>query len=133
MTLEMWVLMRNCLLLYKLQRLSLLPERQFRTSWLIEKLTKTLFLDKLGLVPVWYRSCFAATYLKSLIRDRVFGPEIKQVSDLTDEIIKGKLQEIADSSRSVSVESSFADVKRNVKLDANGPDAGLRILMLSAS
>lgn len=88
---------------------------------------------QVGLVAVSYRSCFAATYLKSLIRARVFGAEIKKVAELTDEIIKDKLDEIAGTSRSVSVESALADVKRNVKLDANEPDARLRILMLSAS
>ena len=43
------------------------------------------------------------------------------------------MEEIAGTSRSVSVESALADVKRNVRLDANKPDARLRILMLSAS
>ena len=58
---------------------------------------------------------------------------LTQVTQLTDEVIKSKLEEIAGTSRSVSVESASADVKRNVRLDSNEPDARLRILMLSAS
>ena len=86
-----------------------------------------------GISAVPYRSCFTASYLKSLIRARFFGAEIAVVSELTDELIKSKLEKVAGTSRSASVESAIADVKRNVELDSNEPDARLRIVMLSAS
>ena len=82
---------------------------------------------------VSYRSCFQASYLKSLVKARMFGQAIKELSDLNDDILKAKLQELAGGYRTVSCEQALADVKRNVKLDATEPDARLRILMLSAS
>lgn len=49
----------------------------------------------------------------------MFGAEITQVAELTDAIIKDKLQEISGLSKSVSIEAAFADVDRNVKLLMN--------------
>lgn len=86
-----------------------------------------------GIVAVSYRSCFPAMFLKSLIRARMFGAEITQAGQLTDELIKQKLEKLSGRTSSVSVEAALADVKRNVKLDANESDARVRVLMLSAS
>ncbi len=47
--------------------------------------------------------------------------------------MKKRLEAIAGSSKFVSVEAALADVKRHVKIDADEPDARLRIVMLSAS
>ena len=85
-----------------------------------------------GISAISYRSCFTDSYLKSLIRARFLGAEITVASELTDELIKSKLEQVAGNSRSASVESALADGKRNVELDPNEPDARLRIVMLSA-
>lgn len=86
-----------------------------------------------GVKAVSYRSCFQASFLSSLVKSRMFGSEVKVLSDLTDDILKAKLQQIAGRSRTVSVEQAFADVKRNVRMDASEPDARLRVMILSAS
>lgn len=86
-----------------------------------------------GVKTIPYRSCFAPTFLKSLVRARFFGVNVKTVSECTDDVIKTELDKIAGTYKTVSVEAAFADVKRNVRLDANEPDARLRIMMLSAS
>ena len=86
-----------------------------------------------GMKPVSYRSCFNAIFLKSLIRARAFGSDVKDIGDLTDEKIKSKLEEISGCTQTVSVESALNEVKTHVRLDVNEPDARLRILMLSAS
>ena len=84
-----------------------------------------------GLTAVHYRH--AATFLKSLVRARVFGVQIRQVSDLTNAIITEKIEEIASKSRTVSVEAALPDVKRNVGQNVNQPNARIRIIILSAS
>ena len=86
-----------------------------------------------GMKAVSYRSCFNPIFLKSLIRARAFGSDVKNVGDLTDEKIKSKLEDVSGCTRTVSVESTLNDVKAHVRLDVNEPDARLRILMLSAS
>ena len=85
-----------------------------------------------GLVAVSFRSCFTASYLKSLFLACLFGAEVKELKDLTDVTLKAKLEEIAGKSKNVTVDQALAEVKRHVKLDANEPDARLRIMMLSA-
>ena len=86
-----------------------------------------------GMNPVPWRSCFPASYLRSLVRARIFGAAITDVANLTDEIIKEKLLELTGGPRTVSAEEALAEVKRNILLDASEPDASLRVLMLSAS
>ena len=55
-------------------------------------------------------SLFAAKFLKSLVRARIFWAEIKEMSQLTDDIIKQKLQDINGRSISVYVEIAIADL-----------------------
>lgn len=86
-----------------------------------------------GLKAVSYRSCFTATYLRSLIRARAFVSDIKEVSDLTDGVLRSKIQSLATGPKAVSCEEALSDVKKNVRLDANEPHPKPRILMLSAS
>ena len=86
-----------------------------------------------GMKAVSYRSCFNRVFLKSLVRARAFGAEVSSVNELSDEVIKSKLQEISGYVSSISVESALNEVKANVRLDTNEPDARLRILMLSTS
>lgn len=50
---------------------------------------------QLGMKTVPYRSCFATTLLKSLICARVFVTKVKQLPELTETIIKEKLERIA--------------------------------------
>ena len=52
---------------------------------------------------------------------------------MTDVTLKAKSEEIAGKSKNVTVDQALAEVKRHIKLDANEPDARLRIMMLSAS
>ena len=86
-----------------------------------------------SLKPVSWRSCFPASFLRSLVRARIFGADVTDVTQLTDEKIKSKLETFAAGTKTVSEEEALADVKRNVRLDASEPDARLRIIMLSAS
>ncbi len=48
-----------------------------------------------SLKPVSYRSCFEADYLESLVEAEVFGENIGEVSQLTDDIIKSKLKKLS--------------------------------------
>lgn len=86
-----------------------------------------------GITAVPYRMCFNATLLKSFVRSRFFGVEIKQVSELTDAILKAKLNERSGKKLNFSKEQVLADVKRNVRLNANESDAEFRIEALLAS
>ena len=86
-----------------------------------------------GLMAVSWRSCFPASFLRSLVRARIFRKNISDVTDLTDELIKEKLTTFAAGTKTVSADEALADVKRNVRLDATEPDARMRIMMLSAS
>lgn len=86
-----------------------------------------------GLKAVSWRSCFQASFLRSLVLARMFGTQVKDVSDLTDEIIKDKLSSYAEGSKVVSADEALSDVKRNVRMDASERDARIRIMMLSAS
>lgn len=52
-----------------------------------------------GLVAVSYRSCFTESNLKSLFRERLFGAEVKELKDLTNVMLKAKLEEIAGKPR----------------------------------
>lgn len=88
---------------------------------------------QLGISKVSYRSCFQASYLRSLVCIRVFGQNINEESDLSDEILKAKLQELTGGARKASSEQDLADLKRNVKLDAGETYSKLLVLMLSAS
>lgn len=69
-----------------------------------------------------YWSCFTATFLRSLVRSRVFSAQVKQASELTDALIKENLEEIVGKTNFLSVEAAFAYVKRYVKLDSNDTD-----------
>eukprot|EP00171_Calliarthron_tuberculosum_P007262 IDg7262t1 len=86
-----------------------------------------------GLKPISYANSFDATFLGSLICCRIFGIEVKEVSDLSDDIIKANIIKLSSGSKPVSAEEALADVKRNVRFDASEPDAKLRVLMLQAS
>lgn len=86
-----------------------------------------------GITAVPYRMCFNAGMLRSFVRSRFFGAAVKQVSDLTDAILKAKLAERSGKKLKFSKEQVSADVKRNVRLNANESDAEFRIESLSAS
>lgn len=85
------------------------------------------------LKPVSWFSCFGASFLRSLVRARIFSADITEVPGLTDKLIKSKLETFAAGSKKVSAEEAFADVKKKFRLDASEPDARLRVIMLSAS
>ena len=86
-----------------------------------------------GINAISWAGCFDAIFLRSLIRARIFGAEVKDVTDLTDSLIKSKLEELSGTSKSTSYEEALADVKRNCRLDSSEPDARIRILMLQTS
>ena len=86
-----------------------------------------------GINAISWAGCFDAIYLRSLVRARIFGAQFKEVADLTDDVIKSKLKELAGQPKSVSFEEALADVKRNCRLDSSEPDARIRILMLQTS
>ena len=50
-----------------------------------------------GINPISWAGCFEAFFLRSLVRERVFGANYTEVSDLTDEIIKTRLTELAST------------------------------------
>ena len=79
------------------------------------------------------RSFFVGIFLKSIIRARVFGVDVKTLRCCTDDVIRIKLKENSGGVRSVSVEAALADLKLHVKLDTNKADPRLRIVMLSAA
>ena len=86
-----------------------------------------------GLIPVSWAGSIDPIFLQSLLVIRIFGEGINDVGDLTDDIIKVKLNELSSGSKPVSADEAMADVKRNVRLDASEPDARIRVLMLQAS
>ncbi|CAN8067564.1 unnamed protein product [Agarophyton chilense] len=86
-----------------------------------------------GLSPVPNDNCFDAIFLRSLVLARVFGKNIKEVSQLTDEIIKEKLSALSSNGRAVSYDELMADVKRSISIDALEPDACLRIIGLQTA
>ncbi|CAN8069970.1 unnamed protein product [Agarophyton chilense] len=86
-----------------------------------------------GINPVPYVSCFDAIFLRSLVRARLFGKDVTDVNQLSDDLIKTKLLGRSGGVRSVSYEEVMADVKRNIKPDVSEPDPSLRIFMLRAS
>lgn len=72
-----------------------------------------------------WAGCFDAIFLRSLIRARVFGADVKETKDLTDEIICNRLLELSGVSRSVSFEEALCKVKRNCRLNSLEPDIKL--------
>lgn len=56
-------------------------------------------------MAVFYKICFAATVLKSLVPASMFGAQIKKFIELMDEIIKTKPLEITGAARTVSVKA----------------------------
>ena len=86
-----------------------------------------------GLLPVPWSTCFDAFFLRSLVLSRVFGNNVTAISQLTDELIKSKLEEFCGAIKYVSYDEAMADVKRNVRLDVSEPDARIRVIMLQAS
>ena len=85
------------------------------------------------LKPMSMANCFEPRLLESLIDIQFFGEAVNLISDLTDDIITNKLEELSRGSKPVSAEEFLADIKRNVRLDATEPDAKLRTLILQAN
>lgn len=83
-----------------------------------------------GLPPISYAYSFKATFLNTLICFRVLGAQVKEVFNLTDDIIKNKLGQPFFGSKPIAVEEALADGKRNVCLDASEQDAMHRVIML---
>ncbi len=71
-----------------------------------------------GLTPISWTGSIDASFLRSLLRARLFGQGYTDVNDLTDDVIKNRL---------------CNEVKRNRRLDVSEPDALLRIFMLQTS
>ena len=86
-----------------------------------------------GLSPVPYANCFDPIFLKSLVQAQVFGAAIKEVSSLTDAIIKTTLTSLSSRGKIVDYEEVMADVKRSISLDASEPDPRLRIIILQTA
>lgn len=75
-------------------------------SCLIKKHTKMQSVHSLELLP-FHTGHASQQISRSLIRAHVFSAEITNVTELRDNIIKAKLQDISGSSHSVSVEVSL--------------------------
>lgn len=86
-----------------------------------------------GLNPVPYRSCFDGLYLDSLIEIEFFGEEVEELKDLTDAIVKAKLEESIGVKTDVSYDDALSIVKKQIRLDVNESDAERRIIMLNAA
>ena len=54
-----------------------------------------------GINAISWAGCFDAIFLRSLIRARIFGADVKEETDFTDKIIKKKLLELSGASKSV--------------------------------
>eukprot|EP00171_Calliarthron_tuberculosum_P023254 IDg23254t1 len=73
-----------------------------------------------GLKPVTYRSCFQASYLKLLVRAEVFGEDIYDVSQLSDDTLKTKLQDLAGISKDILSSDAYLKLrKRFVSMHPN--------------
>ena len=86
-----------------------------------------------SLKPIFWRSCFPASFLRSLMRARILGADVTAVTQLTDEKIRSKLETFAAGTSTVSAEETLADVKKNVRLDSSEPGARLHFMMMCAS
>ena len=94
---------------------------------------ENLIASQPGMKPVTYRSCFPASYLKSLVRAEVFGEDIEDVAQLDDTTLRAKLEELAGRARDVSPSEAMALVKKEIRLNAAENCARLRVMLLSAS
>ena len=83
--------------------------------------------------PISRAGCFDAIFLRSLLRARVLGKEITEVSQLTDGMIKAKLTVLSSQTKAVSYDEALADIKRACSPDASESDARLHILMPQTS
>lgn len=83
------------------------------------------------LTAVPWASCLDANLAVGLIRSRAFGAHIKDIDDLTDEVVTAALQKIVDK-ESVSATSSAVldDLKKNVCVKMQEPDSEVRIQAL---
>ncbi|CAN8074724.1 unnamed protein product [Agarophyton chilense] len=86
-----------------------------------------------GLKAVSWKSCFPASFLRSLVTACIFGVEVSDVSTLSDASIKANLTSLSSTSRSISSDGAAVGVKKNTRLDATEPDARMRTMLLSAS
>lgn len=86
-----------------------------------------------GLKPVSWAGCFDALFLRSLLKGRIFGAQNTTIEQLSDNVIKARLESLASATKHVSFDEAMVDVKRNIRLDASEPDARLRVLMLQTS
>lgn len=55
------------------------------------------------------------------------------LNELTDAIVKCKLEESCDTKQEVSYEDALSIVRKKIRLDANEPDAAKRVIILNAS
>lgn len=62
-----------------------------------------------------------------------FGAVAKIGQQRTGVLINTKLEEVAGLIITASVQSDFADFKRNFRVDTKKPDAKLRVYIISAS
>lgn len=62
----------------------------------------------------------------------MFGAEESDVSELTNELIRAKLEVFSAATSAAFIEEALADVSKNFRLETSGPDASLRIVTLSA-
>ncbi len=85
---------------------------------------------KPGRTSISWAGSIDSTFLRSLLRARIFGQGYTDVNDLTDDIIQNRLCNLVGGSKPVSFDDALADVKRNVRLDISEPDVRLRILIL---
>lgn len=63
----------------------------------------------------------------------MFGAEVTEVYQLTDDTSKVNLESFAVRTKAVSAKEALANVKKNVRLDASKLSARLRIKTLSHS
>lgn len=74
---------------------------------------------------MYYLSCFDGIYIDALLEIEWFGESVQTLSDLTDDMLKAKLETISGTTQSVSYDEALADVQRNVRLNPNETDAAL--------
>lgn len=67
-----------------------------------------------GINPLSLAGCFDALFLKSLVCSRVPGKEVTDVTQLSDCLIRARIELLSSTTKNVSFEKAMTDVKRNI-------------------
>lgn len=105
--------------------------RKAISRFLTKRITYENDVDvQLGIKAISYANSFEATFLDLQVCCRLFYAVVKEVSHMTEDIIKAKLVKLPPARKPFSAKKAIANVKRR---DASEPNACFGIIMLQAS